>query len=556
MTALLEVEDLHVEFPGAASPTVAVNGVSLSVETGELVGIVGESGSGKSVTLSSCLGLTPWPGRVTQGNVAFAGLDVLSASERQLRHVRGRDITMILQDPMTALHPSLTVGRQLDNVRKAGGALGGRQTPMNAVEALTLAGVPDAQQRLRAYPHQLSGGLRQRVMIAMAIIHRPRLLLADEPTTALDVTVQAEILRLLRRLNRETGIAVLIVTHNFGVVAALCERTIVMRRGKVVESGKTSDVFNQPGHHYTRELLEAVPRVDVPAPPRPHALLPEPPAPVLRAERVTRTYRAHRFTGGTAVTALDDVTLDVLSGEVLGVVGESGGGKTTLGRCLMRLTDVSSGRILFRGEDVTQRAGKDLRAFRREVQMVFQDTSSSLDPRWTIRRLIAEPINFHHLRDEHAVDERIEELMDMVGLARHLAERYPRQLSGGERQRAGIARALAVEPSVLIADEPVSALDVAVQAQVIELLMRLQAELRLTVVIISHDLGLVRRLCDRVAVMQAGRLVETGASEAIFTAPGHPYTRALLRSSPSPDPAVAVLPMEDPATDLAAARIA
>jgi peptide/nickel transport system ATP-binding protein len=325
MTSLLRVDDLHVEFAGKHGSTRAVNGVTLSVETGELVGIVGESGSGKSVTLSSCLGMTPPPGRVTRGSIEFAGLDVLSASERELRQVRGRDIAMILQDPMTALHPSLTVGRQLDNVRKAGGRLDGRQTPMTAIEALTLTGVPNAEKRLRAYPHQLSGGLRQRVMIAMAIIHRPRLLLADEPTTALDVTVQAEILRLLRGLNAETGIAVLIVTHDFGVIAALCERTIVMRHGEVLESGKTADVFRRSRHRYTRQLLAAVPRVDVPAPPRLTSAPPGPP--ILRAESVSRTYRSHGLARGAAVTALEDVTVNVLPGETLGIVGESGGGK-------------------------------------------------------------------------------------------------------------------------------------------------------------------------------------------------------------------------------------
>jgi ABC-type glutathione transport system ATPase component len=398
--------------------------------------------------------------------------------------------------------------------------------------------VPNAQARLRAYPHQLSGGLRQRVMIAMAIVHRPRLLLADEPTTALDVTVQAEILRLLRRLNRETGVAVLIVTHDFGVIASLCERTIVMRDGEVLESGRTAVVFRRPRHDYSRQLLDAVPRSDVPASRLPAN--PQPGPPILRAEQVSRTFRAHGLARGASVQALDDVTLDVLPGETLGIVGESGGGKTTLGRCLMRLTDVSSGRILFRGEDLTRRSGKDLRAFRRQVQMVFQD-SSALDPRWSIRRLIAEPIRFHRLREEAAVDTRVEELMGMVGLPGHLVERYPRQLSGGERQRVGIARALAVEPAVLIADEPVSALDVSVQAQVIELLQHLQEELQLTVVIISHDLGLVRHLCDRMAVLQAGRLVEVAATETIFTAAAHPYTRALLQASPSLDPAVAAL---------------
>jgi peptide/nickel transport system ATP-binding protein len=554
MSPLLTVDDLHVEFPGKRGPTRAVSGVSLHVDTGELVGIVGESGSGKSVTLSSCLGMTPPPGRVTKGSIEFAGLDVLSASERELRQVRGRDIAMILQDPMTALHPSLTVGRQLENVRKAGGGLAGRETPMTAVEALTLAGVPNADARLRAYPHQLSGGLRQRVMIAMAIVHRPRLLLADEPTTALDVTVQAEILRLLRRLNTETGIAVLIVTHDFGVVASLCARTVVMRHGEVLENGRTADVFRSPRHDYTGELLAAVPRVDVPAPPRLTAVQAAPP--ILRAARVSRTYRAHALARGATVIALDDVSVDVLRGETLGVVGESGGGKTTLGRCLMRLTDVSSGQILFDGEDVTTRKGKDLREFRRRVQMVFQDTSTSLDPRWTIRRLIAEPIRFHGRRPEGEVDARVDELMAMVGLPSRLAERYPRQLSGGERQRAGIARALAVEPSVLIADEPVSSLDVSVQAQVIDLLKRLQAELHLTVVIVSHDLGLVRTLCDRVVVMQTGRVVETAATEAIFTAPAHPYTRALLQASPSPDPAVAALQAAEPDSDALPARMA
>ncbi|MBB4662105.1 dipeptide ABC transporter ATP-binding protein [Conexibacter arvalis] len=538
MNPILSIDGLEVEFPGAAGHR-AVRGVSIDVAEGELVGIVGESGSGKSMTLSACLGLVPPPGRVAGGSIRLQGEELVGRSEQELRRIRGSRISMVLQDPMTSLHPSIPVGKQLVNVVRDHAEVDRDAAAARVVEALEMVGVPRAAERLSAYPHQLSGGLRQRVMIAAAIVNRPRVLLADEPTTALDVTVQAQILRLLRELNRDAGITVVLVTHNFGVVAGLCDRTVVMRGGTVLEDGPTERVFRAPEHAYTQALLDAVPRIDV---------VPEratrPPAPVgepiLEASGLTRSFRSTQLFGArTTVDAMRDVSLDVRRGETLGLVGESGAGKTTLARTLVRLQEPTSGTLLFDGRDVTHASDKALRDFRRRVQMIFQDPYSSLDPRWTVERIVAEPLLFHGLRDRGAAPGRVAELLELVGLSPRLRDRLPRQLSGGERQRVAIARALAVEPDVVVADEPVSALDVSIQAQIVTLFDELQRSLNLTLVLVAHDLGLVRAMCDRVAVMRAGELVELSATEALFAAPAHPYTRTLLDSVPVPDPQLA-----------------
>jgi peptide/nickel transport system ATP-binding protein len=535
---LLSIEDLRVEFPGQADRP-AVDGVTIAVAAGELVGIVGESGSGKSMTLSSCIGLVPEPGRIVGGAVRLAGRDLVGLPERDLRALRGREVGMILQDPMTSLHPSITVGRQLTNVVHDHQDVGRSEAVRRAVAAMEMAGIPNATDRLGVYPHQLSGGLRQRVMIAMATVNRPRILLADEPTTALDVTVQAQILDLLAELNREAGITVVLVTHNFGVVAGLCERTIVMRSGQVLEDGPTERVFRAPAHEYTRALLDAVPRVDV-VPDRTGRPAPSAePETILACHELTRSFTSTPLLGARKqVDAMRGISLAVQRGETLGLVGESGAGKTTLARTLVRLDEPTSGRLEFRGEDVTHAQERGLRAFRRQIQMVFQDPYSSLNPRWSVERIVSEPLHFHGLADKSTAPARASELLETVGLSPRLLRRLPRQLSGGERQRVAIARALAVEPEVLVADEPVSALDVTIQAQIVALFEELQQRLGLTLVLVAHDLGLVRRMCDRVAVMRAGEIVELAATEQLYTAPQHAYTRELLDAAPAPDPAV------------------
>jgi peptide/nickel transport system ATP-binding protein len=533
---LLSIEELRVEFPGHAERP-AVDGVSIAVAAGELVGIVGESGSGKSMTLSACIGLVPEPGRIAGGAVKLAGRDLVGLPERDLRALRGREVGMILQDPMTSLHPSITVGRQLTNVVHDHQDVSGAEAVRLAVEALEMAGIPSAADRLGVYPHQLSGGLRQRVMIAMAVVNRPRILLADEPTTALDVTVQAQILDLLAQLNHESGITVILVTHNFGVVAGLCDRTIVMRSGRVLEDGLTERVFREPAHAYTRALLDAVPRVDVVSHRAP-APVPNT-EPILACHDLTRSFTSTPLLGArTAVHAMRGISLAVHKGETLGLVGESGAGKTTLARTLVRLDEPTAGRLQFRGEDVTHAQERGLRAFRRSIQIVFQDPYSSLNPRWSVERIVSEPLHFHGLADKRTAPDRARELLETVGLSPRLLGRLPRQLSGGERQRVAIARALAVEPEVLVADEPVSALDVTIQAQIVALFDELQQRLGLTLVLVAHDLGLVRRMCDRVAVMCAGEIVELAPTEQLYTAPQHPYTRVLLDAAPAPDPAV------------------
>ncbi len=540
VSQLLTVEGLEVRFPGLSGDVVAVDGVSFAVGTGEILGIVGESGSGKSTVLSSCIKLVPAPGRITKGSIRWRGTNVTDLPEKGMRAIRGRQIGMIFQDPFSALHPSLTVGRQIDNAIRDHTKLAKQARRALALEALSDAGVPHPQERLGAYPHHLSGGLCQRVVIAMAIVNRPELLLADEPTTALDVTVQAEILDLLARITAERRLSVIFVTHNFGIVAHLCERTIVMQRGRIVEEADTRALFRRPQHRYTRDLLDAVPRVDV-SPAAKHQAIGAPQAaPTLRCVNVTKHFSVRRWFGSSGVVhALDDVSLDVYAGETLGLVGESGAGKTTLARCMVNLTEPTSGHIFIGDEDIHSLRGDRLRALRRKIQFVFQNPYAALNPRMTVYQQIAEPMVFHDLCEKSDLKRRVATQLDLVGLPTGLAERYPGQLSGGERQRVVIARALAVEPSIVIADEPVSALDVSIQTQVIELFAQLQRELNLTLVIVAHDLGLVRNMCDRVAVMYLGQIVEVGAAEDVFLSPRHPYTSALIRSAPIPDPEAA-----------------
>jgi peptide/nickel transport system ATP-binding protein len=551
---LLEIQDLEVAFPGAGAWVPVVRRASLAVARGEMVGLVGESGSGKTLTALSVLRLVPPPGRVA-GRVWLdgpGGGDLLALPERELRRVRGGRIGFIFQEPMAALDPVYTVGYQIAEAVRAHRRAGHQISPREeAVRLLDRVALPDARRRMDDYPHQLSGGQRQRVGIAVALAAGPDLLLADEPTTALDVTLQAQILDLLARLRAELGLAVLLITHDLGIVAETCDRAVVMYRGEVVESGDVATLFRAPAHPYTRALLAAVERrvgldgsvgsdrsVGSDAPP--DALPDAPPAPPLvLAADLTRDFTVRRGllqrTHGV-VRAVDHVDLTIRRGECLALVGESGSGKTTLGRCLIRLIEPTSGRIVFAGEDLLAQRPRALRALRRRFQMVFQDPYGSLDPRQRVGAALDEPLALHSglRREERA--RRIAELLDAVGLAAELAERWPHELSGGQRQRVCIARALAAGPDLLVADEPVSALDASVRGQVLDLLADLRARLGLALLFISHDLAAVERIADRVAVLYLGRVVEEASREDLFRRPLHPYTVSLLSAVPAADP--------------------
>ncbi|GAB7185508.1 ABC transporter ATP-binding protein [Kitasatospora sp. Ki12] len=518
---VLRVSGLTVRFGG----TTAVDGVDFELAAGDTLGIVGESGSGKSTTALALLRMLPPGGRITAGSVELAGQDLAALPEEALRALRGRRIAMIFQDPMSSLNPVLTIGTQLDEALRAhGGSLRKAERQVRAAELLDLVGIPDAAGRLRDHPHQFSGGQRQRIMIALALAHDAEVLVADEPTTALDPTVQQQILRLLTRINRETGTALVVISHDLGVIAQTCRRLLVMRHGRVVEHGVTAELTAEPRHPYTRELLAAVPRLEEPS--RAAANSTPGAEPLLTVRGLSKTYGSRR----RAVTALHEVDLDLYPGETLGLVGESGSGKSTLARALVGAHAPSAGSIRFRGEEQARPARHG--APHREIQLVFQDPYSSLNPRMTAGQIIAEPLIAHGLGDRARREARVAELLTQVGLDPATADRHPRAFSGGQRQRIGIARALAPEPSVLICDEPVSALDVSVQAQVIDLLARLQRELGLAVLFIAHDLAVVRRVSHRIAVMHRGRIVETGPADRVVTAPEHPYTAELLAAVP------------------------
>lgn len=534
--ALLDVTDLKIEFPGAERNLAVVDGVSFSIEHGEFVGIVGESGSGKSMTMAACIQLIPAPGRVTEGSIKLDGTELVDISEQRMRALRGSVVSMVLQDPMSALHPMIKIGDQFRTVIGSHARVPTRVARARALEALELVGIPEPARRLAQYPHQLSGGQRQRVMIALAVVNRPSLLLADEPTTALDATLQAQVISLLRDLHREMGLTVALVTHNLGVVSAACDRTIVMESGRVVEVGNTSELVRHPQHPYTVRLLNAVPRVDRPsAAVLPNSAEPEPApldrVPLVECQAVSCEFRRPGAFGRAAFRAVDAVSLDAFAGETLALVGESGAGKTTLARCIVKLATPTEGKITFAGQDITHQTAHELGDLRRRIQMVFQDPSTALSPRRTIAQTLAEPIHLYRLRDRNEVEDRVEELVSMVGLPTALLNRYPAQLSGGQRQRVAIARALACEPDLVVADEPVSALDVTIQQQIIELFGTLQRATGLTLIIVAHDMGLVRALCHKVAVMRNGQLIEYGETEAVFEAPWQPYTEQLLAAA-------------------------
>ncbi|MGD6746914.1 dipeptide ABC transporter ATP-binding protein [Streptomyces sp. BH106] len=623
---LLDVRGLSVDFPAPDGRTVhAVRDVSFTLRRGETLAVVGESGSGKSTTALALTRMLPGTGRITAGSVRLDGTELTTAGERELRAVRGARIGMVFQDPMTSLNPVLSVRAQLDDVLRAHGGGNRAARRARAEELLGLVGIPDPRRRLDDHPHQFSGGQRQRVLIAMALANEPDVLLADEPTTALDATVQKQILSLVTRLNEESGTALVLITHNMGVVARTCERVLVMYGGSVVEDGPTDRVLTRPRHPYTGGLLAAVPRLSAPSGTRLTGIPGAPPdlslplvgcafaprcafadtecgvavpvleagpegghlvacrhpdevsgvsgdvprkrdglavlarreaeldveleadlpqgvgAPLLAATGLRKEFRGRGRSGRRQpVVAVDDVSLRLDAGETLGVVGESGSGKSTLARMLAHAHPADAGTITLRGGNVTRPSRAGLRALRREVQLVFQDPYASLNPRMTVGDIIGEPLLVHGLQPERTARRaRVAELLELVGLDAAAADRLPRAFSGGQRQRVGIARALAPEPSVLICDEPVSALDVSVQAQIVNLLSDLQRDLGLALLFIAHDLAVVRQVSHRVAVMHQGRIVETGPADEVCERPQDPYTQALLAAVPDPVPAAA-----------------
>ncbi len=527
---LLLIEGLSVTLPASADRRHAVEDVSLELGRNQILCVVGESGSGKSVMSRAILGL--FPSRHVQpsaGRIVFDGEDLLQATPERLRELRGNRIAMIFQEPMTALNPVLRIGAQIDEVLEIHRAGDGPARRARVLELLAAVNLPDPQQILSAYPHQLSGGQRQRAMIAMALALEPDILIADEPTTALDVTTQAQILSLIRELQRKKGMGVIFVTHDFGVVAEIADRIAVMQHGRLVEQGSATEVLHRPQAAYTRSLLAAVPSL-TPGPKRDFSAQPV----VLGVNGLNKSYRSGGglFGGkGRSVDALAGVSFSVRRGETVGIVGESGSGKSTAARCIARLIEADSGQIMVEGVDIAPLTPRALRPVRRRMQMVFQDPFGSLNPRRTVGQLISEGPIVHGVSAASA-HARTLELLELVGLERRAAERFPHEFSGGQRQRIGLARALALEPAILVADEPVSALDVSVQDQVLRLLADIRNRLGLTVLFITHDLRVASQVCDSIVVMHKGRVVESGPVAEVYAHPAHAYTQALLAAVP------------------------
>jgi peptide/nickel transport system ATP-binding protein len=566
---LLEVQDLAVDFLADEGVIQAVRGVSFSIERGQTVALVGESGSGKTVVSQAVLGILPQSARVTRGSIIlrdpqrdYQPLDLAAYPDDHpvRRSIRGARISIIFQEPMSSLSPLHTIGDQIREALLLHAGVGKAEGERRTVEMLDRVGFPDPAQAFRTYPFELSGGLRQRAMIAMALVCDPALLIADEPTTALDVTIQAQILQLMQELQKEFQMAILFITHDLGVVANMADDVVVLYRGRVMESGSCKDLLSRPRHPYLRALLHAVPRLHMPAGERLTPLREVPAAgrallsggsgsttsrtgPLLEVQGLRKTYRTRKggWFGSHAkeVVAVDDVGFTIERGESFGLVGESGCGKTTVSKSIMRAVNVDAGEVIFHAEggpiDVLALRGVELERFRPRLQYMFQDPFHSLNPRMTVYDIVAEPLVIHGMGSEKERLERVKALLAAVGLdVRHL-RRYPHSFSGGQRQRIGIARALALGPEMVICDEPVSALDVSVQAQILNLLKDLQTELGLTYLFISHNLAVVKYICQRIAVMCAGRIVEVAPRDALFARPVHPYTKALLAAVPEPD---------------------
>jgi len=540
--SILDIKNLEVTFATDGGDVRAVNDVSLSVNAGEVLAIVGESGSGKSVTAKSILGLLPETA-TTRGVVMLGENNVIAVSREKLRAIRGTDVAMVFQEPSTALNPVYTVGWQIAEGLRAHGSqfgkrLSKRQARAKAIEILDKVGIPDPRKRVDYYPHQFSGGQKQRVVIAMALVLDPGLIVADEPTTALDVTVQAEILDLLRRVRDDFGTAIVLITHNMGVVADLADRVAVMYNGRLVEEAPVRKLFANPEHEYTQKLLAAVPRLGsgaARAEARAAARTGEKAAPVVVADNLVIEYPGRFGSGG--FRAVNEVSFTISPGEVLGLVGESGSGKTTIGRAIGGLTKITGGSLQVLGHEMLGIKERNFKPVRSDIGFVFQDPASSFNPLLTIAQCVAEPLIVHkRAGDVAAARPRVLELLEAVQLPTSFADRFPHELSGGQRQRASLARSLALNPTLLIADEPTSALDVSVQARVLELFAELQAEFGFAALFISHDLAVVDMLADRIAVLYHGELVEEGAGSDVLERPQHSYTQRLLASLPVPDP--------------------
>ena len=528
--ALLAVDNVAISFATAHATVPAIRGVSFTLAPGEVLGIVGESGSGKTVACRAILRLLARNARILSGKIEFEGQDILALDESELARLRGGRIAMIFQNPSTHLDPLMTIGRQVGEALQVHQGASAVEARRQAISLLADMRIPEPERRIDAYAHQLSGGMRQRVMIAAALACRPSLLLADEPTTALDVTVQAQILDLLKRIQRERNLAIVLVSHDLGVVAQMCDRVVVMKDGLVVETGSVDEVITHPQKDYTRRLIASQPSLMPQAPPVTRSRLP-----LLSLDRLCVHFSQSRgigsiITGSSAhtVRAVDDVTLSLAPGETLGIVGESGSGKSTIARAIVGLAPVHSGRIIYDGEDVGNLRGAGRMRFRRAVQMVFQDPFTSLNPAYTVAQTLAEPFRQHRLCPIAEIPARVGDLMRTVELPESLGDRRSVELSGGQRQRVGIARALALEPKLIIADEVTSALDVTIQAQILTLFKKLRENMNLSIILISHDLAVVRHLCERIAVMRHGKLVEYGTTAEIFEAPREAYTRELL----------------------------
>ena len=525
---LLQVENLAVDFRVGKRTAHAVRGVSFELHKGETLALVGESGSGKSVTALSILQLLSYPpASHPSGSILFEGQQMVGASQQVLRSIRGNRIAMIFQEPMTALNPLHTVYKQIGEVLRVHKGLSPERTRARVLELLRLVGIPDPETRLASYPHQMSGGQRQRVMIAMALANEPDLLIADEPTTAVDVTIQAQILELLEELQQRLGMAMLLITHDLGIVRKVADRVAVMTQGEIVEQGSTEAIFERPQHAYTRHLLAAEPKG------RPEPADPDAPV-VIKGEAMKVWFPIKRGVLRRTVghiKAVDGISLTVREGHTVGVVGESGSGKTTLGLGLIRL-ERAEGNLTFRGQDLRQPKGHALRALRKELQIVFQDPYGSLSPRLSIRQIVGEGLQVHRLAASEAESDRmIEAVLEEVGLESAMADRYPHEFSGGQRQRIAIARAMILKPRFVVLDEPTSALDMSVQAQIVELLRDLQQRHKLAYLFISHDLKVVRAMAHDLIVMKDGKVVEQGPADRVFDAPEQPYTRALLAAA-------------------------
>lgn len=530
--SVLSVRGLSVRLPKNMERTFAVEDISFDLMKGEILCIIGESGSGKSVTANTIMGLLPHTIKATAGSILMGGRDLLKLPERELLSLRGRTVSMIFQDPLSALNPLMRIGDQIAEVMEvhAVGSTASRRAKV--LELLEDVGLPDPKVLQHQYPFRLSGGQRQRVMIAMALALDPDILIADEPTTALDVTTQAQILELIRRIQRRKNMSVMFITHDFGVVAEIADRVLVMEKGSLVEQGVVKDVLERPTHSYTRKLIAAVPRMsqsdrksstdaDV----------------VLKIEHLSKTYQTSIgiFKPHRIVKAVDDVNVTLFEGRTLGIVGESGSGKSTLGKIIVKLMDSDSGSIVFRGTDIAKMSDKDFRSQRPLIQMIFQDPFASLNPRHTVfTALTAGPLGQGGMTVS-AAREKAVRLLDLVGLDEKSLSRYPHEFSGGQRQRIGIARALMFDPQILVADEAVSALDVSIQAQILDLLTQIQKEMRIAMIFITHDLRIASKICDEIIVMHRGRIVEQGLPHSIFRRPSHEYTKELVASIPGTD---------------------